>query len=118
MYFRNAARMVITSSRSHNGNEPLKITVTAESSVDSHYLGCRRWSVGWRTAKVILQLSRILKKYPVFRFLQPSPDVVKYIGFPGELFMNMLKAMILPLIVASLISGLHATLPFGTKNQL
>ncbi|RCN31413.1 transporter, dicarboxylate/amino acid:cation Na+/H+ symporter family protein [Ancylostoma caninum] len=42
----------------------------------------------------------------LLRYLQPSPDVVKYIGFPGELFMNMLKAMILPLIVASLISGL------------
>ncbi|KAL6734676.1 hypothetical protein Aduo_005190 [Ancylostoma duodenale] len=42
----------------------------------------------------------------LLRYLQPSPDVVTYIGFPGELFMNMLKAMILPLIVASLISGL------------
>ncbi|VDM66148.1 unnamed protein product [Strongylus vulgaris] len=41
----------------------------------------------------------------LLRFLEPSADVVKYIGFPGELFMNMLKAMILPLIIASLISG-------------
>ncbi|CAJ0606145.1 unnamed protein product, partial [Cylicocyclus nassatus] len=42
----------------------------------------------------------------LLRLLQPSEEVVRYIGFPGELFMNMLKAMILPLIVASLISGL------------
>ncbi|VDP07939.1 unnamed protein product [Heligmosomoides polygyrus] len=42
----------------------------------------------------------------LLRYLEPGPQTVKYIGFPGELFMNMLKAMILPLIVASLISGL------------
>uniref|UniRef100_A0A1I7XPG7 Alpha-N-acetylglucosaminidase n=1 Tax=Heterorhabditis bacteriophora TaxID=37862 RepID=A0A1I7XPG7_HETBA len=39
-------------------------------------------------------------------YSNPSNTVVRLVGFPGELFMNMLKAMILPLIVASLISGL------------
>ncbi|EGT47255.1 hypothetical protein CAEBREN_29010 [Caenorhabditis brenneri] len=42
----------------------------------------------------------------VLRNLEPSPDVVRYVGFPGELFMNMLKAMVLPLIAASIVSGL------------
>ncbi|KAK6013171.1 hypothetical protein OSTOST_21571, partial [Ostertagia ostertagi] len=42
----------------------------------------------------------------LLRYLNPNEEVTKFIGFPGELFMNMLKAMILPLIVASLISGL------------
>ncbi|KHJ91757.1 transporter, dicarboxylate/amino acid:cation Na+/H+ symporter family protein [Oesophagostomum dentatum] len=42
----------------------------------------------------------------LLRLAKPSSEIVKYLGFPGELFMNMLKAMILPLIVASLISGL------------
>ncbi|CAJ0582217.1 unnamed protein product, partial [Mesorhabditis spiculigera] len=40
------------------------------------------------------------------RYAEPSPETIRYIGFPGELFMNMLKCMILPLIVSSLISGL------------
>uniref|UniRef100_A0A1I7UFW1 Amino acid transporter n=1 Tax=Caenorhabditis tropicalis TaxID=1561998 RepID=A0A1I7UFW1_9PELO len=42
----------------------------------------------------------------VLRNLEPSPDVVRYVGFPGELFMNMLKAMVLPLVAASIVSGL------------
>lgn len=35
-----------------------------------------------------------------------SPRMIDLIGFPGELFMNLLKALILPLIAASLVSGL------------
>ncbi|CAO4363715.1 unnamed protein product [Caenorhabditis nigoni] len=42
----------------------------------------------------------------VLRNLEPSQEIVKYVGFPGELFMNMLKAMVLPLIAASIVSGL------------
>ena len=36
----------------------------------------------------------------------PSQRAIDLIGFPGEIMMNMLKMMILPLIAASLISGL------------
>ncbi|XGW12895.1 hypothetical protein V3C99_013499, partial [Haemonchus contortus] len=53
----------------------------------------------------------------LLRFLKPSEEVRKFIGFPGELFMNMLKAMILPLIVASLISGL-SQLDASTSGKL
>ncbi|KAF1763875.1 hypothetical protein GCK72_003821 [Caenorhabditis remanei] len=42
----------------------------------------------------------------ILRNLEPSPDVIRYVGFPGELFMNMLKVMVLPLIAASIVSGL------------
>uniref|UniRef100_A0A8R1IXZ8 Amino acid transporter n=1 Tax=Caenorhabditis japonica TaxID=281687 RepID=A0A8R1IXZ8_CAEJA len=42
----------------------------------------------------------------VLRSVEPSADVIRYVGFPGELFMNMLKAMVLPLIAASIVSGL------------
>ncbi|PAV59454.1 hypothetical protein WR25_13559 [Diploscapter pachys] len=42
----------------------------------------------------------------LLRFAEPSRTVIKLISFPGELFMNMLKCMILPLIASSLVSGL------------
>ncbi|CAI2357037.1 unnamed protein product [Caenorhabditis sp. 36 PRJEB53466] len=42
----------------------------------------------------------------VFRSLELSPQNIMYISFPGELLMHMLKMMILPLIMSSLISGL------------
>ncbi|KAK5985059.1 Excitatory amino acid transporter [Trichostrongylus colubriformis] len=53
----------------------------------------------------------------LLRYLNPSEEVKKFIGLPGELFMNMLKAMILPLIVASLISGL-SQLDGSTSGKL
>ncbi|XP_037642299.1 solute carrier family 1 member 7a [Sebastes umbrosus] len=39
---------------------------------------------------------------------QLSEQEVKYFGFPGELLMRMLKMLILPLVVSSLMSGLAA----------
>ena len=37
--------------------------------------------------------------------MELDPVTVSYIGYPGELFMRLLKLMILPLIIASLITG-------------
>jgi solute carrier family 1 (high affinity glutamate transporter) protein 2 len=49
----------------------------------------------------------------LIRFAEPSRATVTLITFPGEILMNMLKMMILPLIIASLISGLYIhTKPF------
>lgn len=40
------------------------------------------------------------------RSAEPSQRTIDLIGFPGEILMNMLKMMIIPLIASSLISGL------------
>ncbi|KAJ9598421.1 hypothetical protein L9F63_010896, partial [Diploptera punctata] len=39
------------------------------------------------------------------RSMRLSPDAVMLISYPGELFMRLLKLLILPLIIASLIAG-------------
>lgn len=36
----------------------------------------------------------------------PSNDAIELISFPGEIFLNMLKVLILPLIVFSLLTGI------------
>uniref|UniRef100_A0A183ACS7 Amino acid transporter n=1 Tax=Echinostoma caproni TaxID=27848 RepID=A0A183ACS7_9TREM len=38
--------------------------------------------------------------------VDPSPRTIYLISFPGELLMNMLKMLIIPLIVSSLVAGL------------
>jgi len=41
----------------------------------------------------------------LLRTLELSPETILLIAYPGELFMRLLKLMILPLIIASLITG-------------
>ncbi|KAL4225725.1 hypothetical protein ACF0H5_016414 [Mactra antiquata] len=45
------------------------------------------------------------------REARPSTDAVMWIGLPGELYMNMLKMMILPLIISTVITGTAALNP-------
>lgn len=39
-------------------------------------------------------------------------ETIHLIGYPGTIFMNILKMLIIPLIVASLVSGTHIFLEF------
>ena len=50
---------------------------------------------------------------PVNRIIDPErkATVIMLIAFPGELFMNMLKMIVLPLIVASLITAVSTLNP-------
>ena len=50
---------------------------------------------------------------PVNRITEPEKKatVIMLIAFPGELFMNMLKMIVLPLIVASLITAVSTLNP-------
>ena len=41
----------------------------------------------------------------VLRPLQLHADWVLLLSYPGELFMRLLKLMILPLVIASLVAG-------------
>src|SRR4051794_19128661 len=42
----------------------------------------------------------------ILRPLKPSNDAISLIGFPGEIFMQIVEMMILPLIISSVISAL------------
>ncbi|XP_014667300.1 PREDICTED: excitatory amino acid transporter-like [Priapulus caudatus] len=42
----------------------------------------------------------------LLRFAEPSAEAIMLLSFPGDILMRMLKMMILPLIISSLISGL------------
>lgn len=42
----------------------------------------------------------------LLRFSEFSEDTIMLISFPGDILMRMLKMLILPLIVSSLIAGL------------
>uniref|UniRef100_A0A0M3IQE4 Amino acid transporter n=1 Tax=Ascaris lumbricoides TaxID=6252 RepID=A0A0M3IQE4_ASCLU len=42
----------------------------------------------------------------IIRPFNPSNDAISLIGFPGEIFMQIVEMMILPMIISSVISAL------------
>lgn len=53
-----------------------------------------------------------MQMYPIFLFrpLKLKADIIELIAFPGELFMNSIKLLTVPLIVSSLIAGANGFL--------
>ncbi|CAD6195333.1 unnamed protein product [Caenorhabditis auriculariae] len=80
----------------------------------------RLWSSVRRNLLLLLTMMGVLLGIvlgAILRSANFSKEAIHYVGFPGELFMNMLKAMVLPLIAASIISGL-AQLDGKTSGRL
>lgn len=92
---------------------------------------CSCWTQIWRVLKQDILLFMIvigvIVGFVIGAAANPSVDeivdpekkatTIMLIGFPGELFMNMLKMLILPLIVASLICAL-ATLDSKATGKI
>ncbi|GMT17055.1 hypothetical protein PFISCL1PPCAC_8352, partial [Pristionchus fissidentatus] len=65
----------------------------------------------WISENLLLLLNIIAVLTGIFgggflRFSELSSETIHLIGYPGTIFMNLLKMLIIPLIVASLVSGL------------
>jgi len=45
------------------------------------------------------------------RLAEPSNTAVTLIAFPGELFMRMLKMLIVPILFTSVVVGMYEALP-------
>ncbi|BFZ09357.1 hypothetical protein BsWGS_12396 [Bradybaena similaris] len=73
---------------------------------------CRRWLK--TNMFLLLTFAGIISGFVLgltVRIARPSPDALLWIGMPGELYMRLLQAMILPLIVCTVIDGTANTDP-------
>ncbi|KAG4072837.1 hypothetical protein HA402_001626 [Bradysia odoriphaga] len=89
----------------NNDNEcPRKTTDSCEAPIE--LTGFRKWFS--ENLMLLVTLSGVLFGVILgfsLRTLNLSHDSIMLISYPGELFMRMLKLMILPLVISSLIAG-------------
>ncbi len=81
-----------------------------QGSLNSHQGAPRRaWFTSENVLLCLLVLSVVLGfiiGYVLSVTVEFTPEQIDYISFPGRLFMSMLKMMIIPLIVSSLVASL------------
>ena len=53
----------------------------------------------------------------VARIFDPSEEVIMFVSFPGDVLMRILKMLILPLIVSSLIAGARQSRDTHTRTH-
>ncbi|XP_023955142.1 excitatory amino acid transporter isoform X1 [Bicyclus anynana] len=86
------------------GDRGPKTTEDRSAPVDP--TGVKKWFIDNKL--LVITLAGVLAGIAVGFGLRPyhlGPDALIVISYPGELFMRLLKLMILPLIIASLIAG-------------
>ncbi|XP_061729718.1 excitatory amino acid transporter isoform X1 [Cydia pomonella] len=86
------------------GDRGPKTTEDREAPVDP--TGVKKWFID--NTMLVVTLIGVLTGIAIGFGLRPynlGPDALMIISYPGELFMRLLKLMILPLIIASLIAG-------------
>ncbi|XP_045768754.1 excitatory amino acid transporter isoform X2 [Maniola jurtina] len=79
---------------------------TEDRSAPVDHTGVKKWFID--NTLLVITLAGVLAGIAVGFGLRPyqlGPDGRMVISYPGELFMRLLKLMILPLIIASLIAG-------------
>ena len=72
-----------------------------------HCLQCLKWSK--KNLLLILTVAAVVLGTLLgfcLRFAEPSKTAIMLINFPGKLLIRMLKMLIIPLVVSSLISGM------------
>lgn len=69
----------------------------------------RAWIIFRRNLLMVILLSSVFIGFILgscLRYIPMSPIQKHYLGFPGDLLMNMLKMIILPLVISSLVSSM------------
>ncbi|CAH3873257.1 unnamed protein product [Pieris brassicae] len=88
------------------GDRGPKTTDPRSAAAAVEYTGVRKWFID--NTLLVVTLAGVLSGIAIGFGLRPyhlGADALMIISYPGELFMRLLKLMILPLVIASLIAG-------------
>ncbi|XP_076442032.1 excitatory amino acid transporter-like isoform X2 [Babylonia areolata] len=98
---------VVTSENSIQSPAPEVSEEAAEESSGNGASQCQRF-LRWDPALLVLSVIGAAVGFAIgltLYYVGVSSDALVWVGMPGELFMRMLKAAVLPLIVSSIIAG-------------
>nr|XP_042906371.1 excitatory amino acid transporter isoform X2 [Parasteatoda tepidariorum]XP_042906372.1 excitatory amino acid transporter isoform X2 [Parasteatoda tepidariorum]XP_042906374.1 excitatory amino acid transporter isoform X3 [Parasteatoda tepidariorum] len=94
-----------------DANAKVPMISTAATILGEEPAGCWRATVKWMKINLLLMLTIVGVLLGILlgflaRMGNYSDDAIALVSFPGEILMRMLKMLILPLIISSMISGL------------